>query len=79
MIYRHVIDSLEKYSFITKIKEGKDFYVYVYYKVGGVEKHKSISRRANIKQLQEFIAKIKEVADIEEEPEMRNELPIELV
>ena len=79
MIYRHVIKELEKYSFIDRIEYGTNFYIKLFYKVNGVEKTNSISRRANPVQLSNLIKKIRKVADKAIDPKFDSEMPVEIV
>jgi len=79
MIYRHTIESIEKYSFVTKVEETGNFYIKIYYKVNNVEKFESISRRASSKQLVSVIKKIKRIADKPPSPVIRDEMPIYIV
>jgi len=79
MISKGIIDSIEKYSFVTKVTVSKDFYITVFYKTNGKERHKSISRRANHNELVEFLTKIRMEADKPMLPEFKDDLPIEIV
>jgi len=79
MIYKHIINELEKYSFIDKIEYGTNFYIKIFYKVDGIEKYNSISRRASSEQLIKLITKIKEIADKATNPKFETEMPVEII
>lgn len=79
MLYRHVIDLLEKYSFIDKVEYGTNFYVKIFYKINDKEHHKSISRRASGEQLANLIKEIRKVADKAPDPKFDSEIPVEVI
>ena len=79
MIYKHIIDEIEKYSFINRVEYGTNFYVTLFYNIEGVEHRKSITRRARPEQLQKLLIEIKEVADRSPDPKFDNEMPVEVI
>jgi len=79
MIYKHMIESLEKYSFVSRVERGTNFYIKIYYKVNKEERYKSISRRASGQQLQDLVEKIKEETDKPTTPKFEDDMPIEVV